>query len=57
MKVSELINILKECDPDIQVVVNKRKDHCYKIKSVKQIENFSLQDEDEWPYTVDICIG
>ena len=62
MTVKELTNILNTCDPDIQVVIFQKGNNDpysvrYGIKSVEQIENYSLHDEDEWPYTVEIRIG
>ena len=62
MTVKELTNILNTCDPDIQVVISQERNNdpysvLYGIKSVEQVKNYSLHDEDEWPYTVEIRIG
>ena len=47
MTAKELTNILNTCDPDIQVVISQKGNNdpypvLYGIKSVEQIENYSL---------------
>ena len=62
MTVKELTNILNTCSPDIQVVISQKGNNdpysvLYGIKSVEHVKNYSLHDEDELPYTVEIRIG
>lgn len=62
MIVRELKEFLETCRQDAQVTVIVPDDElgfgvCYGVANVKQIKPYSLHDEPEWPYTVEIRIG